>query len=230
MVGRELEIEFEITPRVRTGRIDDAEMSAVEEEAPGRESSHRLCDRDSPQRVEPLAPGRDEQRDIVRIGASSLKPAAPSACGPREVRSGRARANGGGAPRAQNDVGLRRPENSRRHHPTDCRDVSRRFEADEIDHGSGGRFQQSARAGGRSERRALASQIRQPAACPVAVQRVRSREECLEEHFRNQMAAESWHHRSGHEDEHQFGGLRGNRRCAFDSVDTFRRLFFRLAS
>ena len=58
-----IEVEFDVATAEQPSGIDDAEMCAVKEQAPGREALNGFGDGFAPQRIEWLSPGRDEQRD-----------------------------------------------------------------------------------------------------------------------------------------------------------------------
>ena len=62
MIDREIQVELDVTAGVETAAIHDPQMKTVEEQTPGGRPSRRLSDREPPERIERLAPRRDQQR------------------------------------------------------------------------------------------------------------------------------------------------------------------------
>ena len=62
MIDREIEVELDVPAGVETAAIHDSQTETVEEQTPGGRPSRRLRDREPPERIERLAPRRDQQR------------------------------------------------------------------------------------------------------------------------------------------------------------------------
>src|SRR5437762_2939768 len=67
--NRKIDVEFDVAAGVQPPGIDDAKMRPVEEQTPGGSAPDREGDGGPPERIEPLTPGRDEQRDMLRSAA-----------------------------------------------------------------------------------------------------------------------------------------------------------------
>ena len=66
MIEDEIEIEFDISPRIQTRRIDQAQAKTVEQHTPDGATLQGLCHRQPPERIERFRPGRDDDGDVGR--------------------------------------------------------------------------------------------------------------------------------------------------------------------
>jgi hypothetical protein len=63
VIDDEIEIEFDMSPRIQTRRIDQAQAKTVEQQAPDGATLQGLCHRQPPERIKRFRPGRDDDGD-----------------------------------------------------------------------------------------------------------------------------------------------------------------------